>query len=121
MRDKLSNAEIDKLKELGFVKKDNGEVKSLSDLLEALPSVLEIFRYKPEERWENMSSPTYFVHLNIYKTMDDNDNDLWCCSYENMVFRNPDLCLSHEGKELIEVLYNLAVSYMTAPKEWVKK
>lgn len=116
MRDRLTENEIARLKEVGFTKLDGSEVKTLADLLETIPDGVEVFRYRPEERWENMSSPTYWLWLEISK-----DEDVWSASYERTKWTNPDLCLDCESKELILCLFDLAMAYATAPKEWIDK
>lgn len=116
MRERLNETEQRKLAEVGFTKVDGSPVLTLADLLESLPDAVEVFRYRPEQRWENMSDPTYCEWLEICK-----DEDVWEASYGNCTFSNPDLCLEYYSKELIEALYNLAVSFATAPKEWIDK
>lgn len=120
MRDKLTEKEMARLAEVGFYKADGSEVKTLGDLLEAIPDGVEVFRYRPEKRWENMSDPTYWLWLEISKDFDE-DGDGWWASYERATFSDPDLCLDYKSKELIECLFNLAVAYATAPKEWIDK
>lgn len=120
MRDKLTEKEISRLVEVGFYKADGSVVKTLGDLLEAIPDGVEVFRYRPEKRWENMSDPTYWLWLEISKDFDE-DGDGWWVSYERATFSDPDLCLDYKSKELIECLLNLAVAYATAPKEWIDK
>ena len=71
-----------------------------------------------------MSDPTYWLWLEIYKDFDgdcEDDCNGWRVSYERATFSNPDLCLDYKSKELIECLFNLAVAYATAPKEWIDK
>lgn len=118
MREKLTEKEIARLNEVGFTKADGSEVTTLGDLLKTIPSAVEVFRYRPEERWENMSDPTYWLWLHIDK---DDVKKKWRASYERATFSNPDLCLDYRGNELIECLFNLAVAYATAPSEWIDK
>lgn len=116
MRENLNEKERIRLDEIGFGKVNGSPILTLGDLLETLPDAVEVFRYRPEKRWENMSDPTYWLWLQI-----DKDEEIWSASYGNASFTNPDLCLAYSGKELIEVLFNLAVAYVTAPSEWIDK
>lgn len=116
MRERLNESEQRKLAEVGFTKVDGSAVLTLTDLLDALPDAVEVFRYRPEQRWENMSDPTYWEWLEIGK-----NEYKWKASYGNSNFTNPYLCLEYYSKELIEALYNLAVAFATAPKEWIDK
>lgn len=118
MREKLTEKEIARLSEVGFTKADGSAVQTLGDLLETIPDGVEVFRYRPEIRWENMSDPTYWLWLDIRK---DDDEGEWYVSYERATFSNPNLCLDYKGAELIECLFNLAVAYATAPSEWIDK
>lgn len=118
MREKLTEKEIARLGEVRFTKADCSAVLTLGDLLEAIPDAVEVFRYQPEERWENMSDPTYWLWLQIDK---DDEEKVWQASYERATFSNPDLCLDYKNTELIECLFNLAVAFATAPSEWIDK
>lgn len=118
MRDRLTENEIARLNEVGFTKADGSAVQTLGDLLETIPDAVEVFRYRPEQRWENMSAPTYWLGLEIIK---DEEEGVWEASYERVKFSNPDLCLDYKEAELIECLFNLAVAYATAPSEWIDK
>lgn len=118
MREQLTKKEIARLNEVGFTKADGSAVQTLGDLLETLPDAVEVFRYRPEQRWENMSDPTYWLWLSIDK---DDEEKVWQVSYERATFSNPGLCLDYKGTELIECLFDLAVAYATAPSEWIDK
>ena len=118
MKEKLTEKEIARLNEVGFTKADGSAVQTLGDLLETLPDAVEVFRYRPEQRWENMSDPTYWLWLSIDK---DDEEKEWHVSYERATFSNPNLCLDYKETELIEALFNLAVAYATAPSEWIDK
>ena len=118
MREQLIEKEIVRLNEVGFTKADGSAVQTLGDLLETIPDAVEVSRYRPEQRWENMSDPTYWLWLSIDK---DDEEKVWEASYERATFSNPDLCLDYKETELIECLFNLAVAYATAPNEWIDK
>ena len=118
MRERLTENEIARLNEVGFAKSDGSAVQTLGDLLETIPDAVEVFRYRPEQRWENMSDPTYWLWLSIDK---DDEEKVWQVSYERATFSNPGLCLDYKGAELIECLFDLAVAYATAPSEWIDK
>ena len=118
MREQLTEKEIARLNEVGFTKADGLAVQTLGDLLETIPDAVEVFRYRPQQRWENMSDPTYWLWLSIDK---DDEEKVWQASYERATFSNPNLCLDYKETELIEALFNLAVAYATAPSEWIDK
>ena len=111
MRTCLTQEEKNRLYELGVYM-----VSTLDELLEIIPESIEVYRYRPEERWEGMSHPTYWIYLEISKT-----DGLWKASYGETCFNEPELELTFEDKELIRCLYLLIESYLTAPSECVCK
>ena len=116
MRTCLTEKEFNRLYEVGFCNNDGSMIGTLDKLLEMIPESIEVYRYRPEERWEGMSHPTYWIYLEISKC-----DGLWKASYGETCFNEPELNLVYEDKELIRCLYLLIVSVMTAPKEWICK
>lgn len=119
MKEQLTQEQQGRLFTLGLT-----HISTIADLLEVLPPYIDIYRYRPEQRWENMSDPTYEVWLKIEKTLgyEDDDPPMWECRYgDGYGWKNPDMCLSYECEELIDALYELYVAYLTAPDVWVQK
>ena len=116
MRTCLTDEEKRRLYELGFHNTDGSEVSTLDELLELIPKEIEVYRYRPEDRWEGMSQSTYCINLEINYAFDE-----WIVGYGDASFDKPDCVLVFVHRELIRGLYLLVESYMTAPKEWVCK
>jgi catechol-2,3-dioxygenase len=119
MRTTLTQSESDALLEAGFHSKP---VKTLDELLDLMPNVIECYRYRPEQRWENMSDPTYGAQLMIEadEHCDENDNevDTWIMWYDGT---SSELHMEAFDTELIVALYKVALAYAKATDVWIKK
>lgn len=124
MRTTLTPKESTALDYAGF-RINNKPIGTLDHLLFLMPKVIECYRYRPEQRWEDMSDPTYGINLVIEADTDIDDNgneiDVWNVYYSEGEWKSPDLSLKARDPELIVALFKVALAYAYAPDVWIKK